>query len=72
MKKFLIGLCLLPLCSIGQTTDEVLKELKKQDVKFPKIVLAQSILETGWYKCKNCSKDVNNLYGLYNYKNKEY
>ena len=72
MKKLLIGLCLLPLCSIGQTTDEVLKELKKQDVKFPKIVLAQSILETGWYNCKNCSKDVNNLFGLYNYKKKEY
>ena len=53
MKKILIGLCLIPLFSIGQTTDEVLAELKKQNVLYPKIVLAQSILETGWYKCEN-------------------
>lgn len=72
MKKILIGLCLIPLFSIGQTTDEVLKELKKQDVKFPKIVLAQSILETGWYSCENCSRDVNNLFGLYNSRKNEY
>ena len=31
MKKLLIGLCLLPLCFIGQTKDEVLKELKKAE-----------------------------------------
>tara|TARA_R110000824_G_scaffold36287_4_gene112980 strand:+ start:1776 stop:2159 length:384 start_codon:yes stop_codon:yes gene_type:complete len=72
MKKILIGLCLIPLFSIGQTTDEVLKELKKQDVKFPKIVLAQSILETGWYDCKDCSLDKNNLFGLWNSKKHEY
>ena len=72
MKKLLIGLCLLPLCFIGQTKDEVLKELKKQNVKHPKIVLAQSILETGWYTCKNCSMDKNNLFGLWDYRNKKY
>ena len=49
MKKLIIGLCLIPLLSVGQTTNEVLNELKKQDVKFPEIVLAQSLLETGWY-----------------------
>ena len=72
MKKLLIGLCLLPLFSIGQTTKEVLIELKKQKVKYPEIVLAQSILETGWYDCKNCSLDNNNLFGLWNYKKHEY
>ena len=72
MKKLLIGLCLLPLFSIGQTTKEVLIELKKQKVKYPEIVLAQSILETGWYDCKNCSLDNNNLFGLWNYKKQYY
>jgi len=72
MKKLLIGLCLLPLCFIGQTKDEVLAELKKQNIKHPQIVLAQSILETGWYTCKNCSMDKNNLFGLWDYRNKKY
>jgi len=72
MKRLLIGLCLLPLYFIGQTKDEVLKELKKQNVKHPEIVLAQSILETGWYKCKSCSRDQNNLFGLYNSKTHQY
>ena len=72
MKKLLIGLCLLPLCFTGQTQDEVLKELKKQNVLYPKIVLAQSILETGWYGCENCSMDKNNLFGLWNHKKQEY
>ena len=72
MKKLITGLCLIPLLSVGQTTSEVLKELKKQDVKFPEIVLAQSLLETGWYQCDGCSMDVNNLFGLYNSRKKEY
>ena len=72
MKKLMTVLCLIPLLSVSQTTSEVLKELKKQDVKFPEIVLAQSLLETGWYQCTSCSIDVNNLFGLYNSKEKEY
>lgn len=72
MKKLMTVLCLIPLLSVSQTTSEVLKELKKQDVKFPEIVLAQSLLETGWYQCTSCSMDVNNLFGLYNSKEKEY
>ena len=72
MKKLITGLCLIPLLSVGQTTSEVLKELKKQDVKFPEIVLAQSLLETGWYQCSECSMDVNNLFGLYNSREKKY
>ena len=72
MKKLIIGLCLIPLLSSGQTPSEVLKELKKQDVKHPEIVLAQSILETGWYKCSECSMDVNNIFGLWNSKEQKY
>ena len=72
MKKIIIGLCLIPFCFIGQTPLEVLKELKKQNVLFPEIVLAQSILETGWYKCERCSMDKNNLFGLWNSSKKEY
>ena len=63
---------MLPITIWGQTTEEVLKELKEQDVLYPKIVLAQSILETGWYKCDGCSLDNNNLFGLWNSKKKEY
>jgi hypothetical protein len=53
----------------AQTKEEVYKELIKQDVKHPEIVLAQSIKETGWFKCENCSLDHNNLFGI-RYKNK--
>ena len=55
-----------------QTKEEVYKELVKQGVKCPEIVLAQSILETGWYKCTDCSRDVNNIFGLWNSRKQEY
>lgn len=48
----------------SQTKDEVYTELIRQGVKHPKVVLAQTIKETGWYKCKDCSLDHNNLFGL--------
>jgi hypothetical protein len=41
----------------------VYAELKKQNIKHPKIVLAQSILETGYYQSNVC-KNNNNLFGL--------
>lgn len=41
----------------------VYAELQKQNVKHPKIVLAQSILETGHYQSNVC-KTNNNLFGL--------
>jgi len=66
-------LYLVLLSSIySQTQQEVLSELQKQEVLFPEIVLAQSILETGWYKCKNCSMDKNNLFGLWNHRQQTY
>jgi flagellum-specific peptidoglycan hydrolase FlgJ len=51
------------------TPEDVASEIAKYDIKHPEIVLAQSILETGWYKCSDCSLDVNNLFGFF-YKGK--
>ena len=70
--KRLIILAMLSTTAYAQTKEEVYKELVKQGVKCPEIVLAQSILETGWYKCTNCSRDVNNIFGLWNSRKKEY
>ena len=72
-KKMIIGLAILCCIQVkSQTVKSVYAELVKQDVKHPKIVLAQSLLETGWYQCGGCSMDVNNLFGLYNSREKEY
>tara|TARA_R110002020_G_scaffold31694_6_gene98440 strand:+ start:201 stop:608 length:408 start_codon:yes stop_codon:yes gene_type:complete len=65
-------LTVMSLQAFGQTRDSVYKELIKQGVKHPDIVLAQSILETGGYKCKNCSLDVNNIFGLWDSRKKRY
>lgn len=46
------------------TPKMVYDELVEQKVECPEIVLRQSILETGWYGCTECSLDVNNLFGL--------
>jgi len=70
--KLLTGILLIPLLVSSQTPETVLTELKKQNVKHPEIVLAQSIEETGWYKCKNCSMSKNNIFGLWNHKKQEY
>ena len=71
LKLVIVGL-LTTITSISQTPEEVLAELKKQNVKHPEIVLAQSIEETGWYKCTNCSMSKNNIFGLWNHKKQEY
>lgn len=45
---------------------------KKAAIRFnPDIVYAQAILETGHFKSKVC-KDCNNLFGLYDSRNKRY
>ena len=69
--RFIIALLISTNC-ISQTIADVKKELVEQDVYYPQIVLAQSILETGWYKCKNCSLDENNIFGLWHHKKQEY
>lgn len=45
------------------TKESVYEELKSQNVAFPEIVLAQSILETGHYTSRICN-EYNNLFGL--------
>lgn len=46
------------------TLDNVLKEIINQDIKYPLIVYRQVIWETGWLRCKDCSLDYNNLFGM--------
>jgi murein DD-endopeptidase MepM/ murein hydrolase activator NlpD len=45
------------------TIENLYAALKKHGIKFPKIVLAQAILETGNFKSRLC-KEQNNLFGL--------
>lgn len=45
--------------------------VKHYEIKYPEIVIAQAILETGWFKSEQCTKN-NNLFGLYNSKKKTY
>ena len=55
-----------------KTPEEGLIEaLEYYNVLHPKIVYAQAILETGHFKSKACIND-NNLFGLYDNKNKRY
>ena len=68
MKLILYILTISTVC-YGQTVDSVYQELIKQGIKSPEIVLAQSIEETGWYKCINCSLSKNNIFGFW-YKKK--
>lgn len=41
------------------------------DIHNPEVVIAQAILETGYYRSEGCKRD-NNLFGLYNSNKKEY
>lgn len=52
------------------TTDFVLALIKKYDINFPHIVLAQSILESGYYK-SDIAKTNNNIFGMKNVKNRK-
>lgn len=47
------------------TIPNLLAEIKKNNIKYPKIVLAQAILETGWFKSSVC-RNKHNLFGLTN------
>lgn len=55
-----------------KSPEEGLSEaLEYYDVMHPKIVYAQAVLETGHFKSSACIND-NNLFGLYDSKNKRY
>lgn len=53
------------------TIPNLLAEIKKNGIKYPKIVLAQAILETGWFKSSVC-RNKHNLFGLTNPRTKSY
>lgn len=53
------------------TIPNLLAEMKKNNIKYPKIVLAQAILETGWFKSSVC-RNKHNLFGLTNPRTKTY
>lgn len=53
------------------TITNLLAEIKKNNIKFPKIVLAHAILETGWFKSSVC-RNKHNLFGLTNPRTKSY
>ena len=44
---------------------QVQQEIYDSEIQHPEIVFRQAILETGWFKCENCSMDHNNLFGFY-------
>lgn len=53
------------------TIPNLLAEIKKNNIRYPKIVLAQAILETGWFKSSVC-RNKHNLFGLTNPRTGQY
>ena len=47
------------------TIPNLYAEIQRHGIQYPKIVLAQAILETGWFRSHTCRKK-NNLFGLTN------
>lgn len=67
---FIILLVVIANITYGQTYEEVKSYINDStDIKHKEIVFKQSILETGWFTCNNCSMDKNNIFGWY-YKKK--
>jgi len=65
---YLLPIILIALMLIGkaqaQDTLQVKALLEAYGVKHADIAVRQSVVETGWYKCTNCSLDNNNLFGF--------
>lgn len=53
------------------TIPNLIKEIKRNGIRHPKIVLAQAILETGWFTSSVC-RNKHNLFGLTNPRTKQY
>ncbi len=47
------------------TIPNLIAEIRRNNIKYPKIVLAQAILETGWFRSSVC-RNKHNLFGLTN------
>lgn len=69
LTRFLLTVSILLLLLVSSKANNHQKELKelleKHDVEHSDIVLAQAILETGWFKCSNCSWEHNNPFGFF-------
>jgi flagellum-specific peptidoglycan hydrolase FlgJ len=65
-REYLLLAILFTLCIAGraQTVEQVRGEIQRQGIEHPEIVLAQSILETGWFKSYGCTHRKN-LFGFY-------
>ena len=57
--------------SYGQTKEEVHDYLREIGCKYPNIVTAQAILETGHFKSYGC-RERKNIFGLWNHKEQEF
>ena len=53
----------LAMAAMGQTKEEVLREIERQGLPHPRIVLAQARLETGNFTSERCRRD-HNLFGI--------
>lgn len=53
------------------TIPNLLEEIRENGIQYPKIVLAQAILETGWFRSSVC-RSKHNLFGLTNPRTGEY
>ena len=62
-RLFILLALMLSLSLSAQTDQQVYDELKKYNIKHPRIVLAQAKLETGNYTSKLCKRH-GNLFGL--------
>lgn len=60
-----------PFIESSPTYESVYMVCKMYNLECPEIVVAQSVLETGHYKSQQCLQH-NNLFGLYDSKNKRY
>jgi flagellum-specific peptidoglycan hydrolase FlgJ len=58
-----------PLIGGAQTLDSVRTYINDSNLQHKDDVLAQAVLETGWFGCSSCSMDKNNLFGWF-YKGK--
>ena len=65
VRRFQVSPYNLPSDLPELTIPNLLAEIEKNGIKYPKIVLAQAILETGWFKSPVC-RNKHNLFGLTN------
>lgn len=48
----------------SQTSQDVYNACVELGIRYPEIVTAQTLKETGWYTCENCSFRFNNILGF--------